>query len=82
MMLVGNSNIACFNQQGLELASAVEAVEVHWVGALQIDHFFNGHPAGARIRKLFALKNTRSFTRSILVFLLQFPQVRHTAPAV
>ena len=54
MMLVGNSNISCFNQQGLELVSSAESVEVHWVGALQIDHFFNGHPAGARVRKLFA----------------------------
>jgi glycosyltransferase involved in cell wall biosynthesis/Tfp pilus assembly protein PilF len=54
MILVGNSNIASFNQLGLEAATTHEPVEVHWVGALQIDHFLNGHPAGARVRTLFA----------------------------
>ncbi|NTU42814.1 MAG: SGNH/GDSL hydrolase family protein, partial [Nitrospirales bacterium] len=53
MIFAGNSNITCFNQQGLEATSTGEPVSVHWVGALQIDHFFNGHPAGARVRELF-----------------------------
>ena len=61
MILVGNSNISCFNQQGLELTSTTESVEVHWVGALQIDHFFNAHPAGARVRTLFSNENGWKF---------------------
>jgi len=52
MIFAGNSNITCFRQYGL--GSAVkESLEVHWVGALQIDYFYNNHPAGTKVRNLF-----------------------------
>ncbi len=52
MIFTGNSNITCFRQYDLG-AAVKESLEVHWVGALQIDHFYNNHPAGTKVRNLF-----------------------------
>jgi len=60
MIFAGNSNITSFRQQGLEVASHEQA-SVHWVGALQINHFFNNHPAGAKVRRLFAAEQGWKF---------------------
>jgi glycosyltransferase involved in cell wall biosynthesis len=60
MILAGNSNITSFRQQGLQAASH-EQTSVHWVGALQINHFFDDHPAGAKVRRLFAAEQGWKF---------------------
>jgi len=60
MIFAGNSNITSFRQQGLEAASD-EPTSVNWVGALQIDHFLNGHPAGTKIRRLFTVERGWKF---------------------
>ena len=53
MIITGNSNVSCFRQQGLVTSSSAERVDVCWVGALRIEHFFDGHPAGTKVRELF-----------------------------
>ena len=60
MILAGNSNITSFRQHGLQAASH-EQTSVHWVGALQINHFFDDHPAGAKVRRLFAAEQGWKF---------------------
>jgi len=52
MILIGNSNIDCFNR--LQLGSSTgEAVRVQWVGALVIDHFINSMAIGQKVRELY-----------------------------
>ncbi len=54
MLIVGNSHVSVFSR-GARLIDAPEApFLVHWVGALEIDHFFTDHPAGRKVRQLFA----------------------------
>ena len=54
MIIAGNSNVSSFRQQGIIASTCSEQISVAWVGALKVEHFFNGHPAGAKIRELFA----------------------------
>lgn len=54
MLIVGNSHVSVF-KYGANLPDAPdEPVRIHWVGALEIDHFFNGHPAARKVRELCA----------------------------
>jgi hypothetical protein len=54
MIIAGNSNVSTFKQQGLIAAAGHESSSVVWVGGLKVEHFFNGHPAGEKVRDLFA----------------------------
>lgn len=54
MIVAGNSNVACLDQQGSRLEVDGQPVEVCWVGALRFSHFYDGHPAGKRVRERFA----------------------------
>jgi len=53
MIITGNSNVSSFRQKGLIASAEKERFEVFWVGALKIDQFENGHPAGGKVRELF-----------------------------
>lgn len=50
MILIGNSNIDCFNRLHIEIPAGREPVQVQWVGALKIDHFFQSNPIGEKVR--------------------------------
>lgn len=54
MIVAGNSNVACLDQVGARLEVEGQPAEVCWVGALRFSHFFDGHPAGKRVRARFA----------------------------
>ncbi len=54
MIVAGNSNVACLDQMGARLEVEGQPAEVCWVGALRFSHFFDGHPAGKRVRARFA----------------------------
>lgn len=51
MIIVGNSHVTLF-KNGLRLGA--EPIDVHWVGALEVDHFVIDHPAARKVRSLFA----------------------------
>ncbi|GFO65339.1 glycosyltransferase [Geomonas paludis] len=53
MIVVGNSNVNTFKQQGLVTLAGAEQVSVVWVGALTAPDFYNGHPAGHKVQQLF-----------------------------
>ncbi|HBN07155.1 MAG TPA: hypothetical protein DD435_00410, partial [Cyanobacteria bacterium UBA8530] len=53
MIIVGNSHVSVFRGGRLMVEGTREAVDIHWVGALEINHFFDDHPAATRIRRLF-----------------------------
>ena len=53
MIIVGNSNVNTFKQQGLVTRADAEQVSVLWVGALTGHDFYNGHPAGMKVLQLF-----------------------------
>ena len=53
MIIAGNSNVSSFRGQHLSSSETGQEIEVTWVGALKIDHFLNGHPAGTRLREMF-----------------------------
>jgi len=54
MIIAGNSNVNTFKQQGMAASAGSESVSVLWVGALTSHDFFSGHPAGQKVRELFA----------------------------
>lgn len=54
MIIAGNSNVNTFKQQGMAACTGSESVSVLWVGALTSHDFFSGHPAGQKVRELFA----------------------------
>jgi acyl carrier protein len=54
MILVGNSNVDCFNRVGIESTSTGEPLAIQWVGALRIEHFFKEVQIGKRVGALWA----------------------------
>ncbi len=53
MQLVGNSHISVFSNGCVRVDMPNETVHTHWVGALEVDHFFSDHPAAKKVRELF-----------------------------
>lgn len=53
MIVVGNSNVACLDGVGARLVVQETPADVSWVGALRFRHFYDGHPAGPRVRERF-----------------------------
>ena len=45
MIIIGNSNVNTFKQQGVVAAAQAEKVSVLWVGALTASDFRTDHPA-------------------------------------
>jgi len=53
VLIVGNSHVSVFSNGCILPEEPDESVGVHWVGALEVEHFFNGHPAARKVRELF-----------------------------
>jgi len=53
MQIVGNSHVSVFSRGCVRPDARDEVVEVHWVGALEIEHFFIDHPAARKVRSVF-----------------------------
>lgn len=54
MIIIGNSNVNTFKQQGVVAAAQAEKVSVLWVGALTASDFRTDHPAARKVREIFA----------------------------
>lgn len=55
MLIIGNSHVSLFNN-GINCPQ--EHINIHWVGALKIDWFFNKHPGAIKIEKDFKNENS------------------------
>lgn len=53
VQIVGNSHVSVFSRGCVRRDVPEELVAVHWVGALEIEHFFVDHPAAKKVRALF-----------------------------
>lgn len=54
MIIIGNSNVNTFKQQGVVATTDAEKVSVLWVGALTASDFRTDHPAARKVRDIFA----------------------------
>ncbi len=54
MIIAGNSYVSMFRQGHLLSTKSNNKVDIKWVGALQIGHFFKEHPSARKIRHLFS----------------------------
>ncbi len=61
MIITGNSNVDCFNRLGLQTDVEGEEVSAYWVGALQIEHFYQSIPIGEKVRSIFAAEKGWKF---------------------
>jgi glycosyltransferase involved in cell wall biosynthesis/acyl carrier protein len=61
MIITGNSNVDCFNRLGFEIDVEGEKVIAYWVGALQIEHFYQSIPIGEKVRSIFAAEKGWKF---------------------
>ncbi len=61
MIITGNSNVDCFNRLGFEIDVEGEKVSAYWVGALQIEHFYQSIPIGEKVRSIFAAEKGWKF---------------------
>lgn len=61
MIIVGNSNVDCFNRLGFLMDAGGEKVKISWVGALVVQHFFQSIPIGEKVRSLFAAEEGWKF---------------------
>ena len=56
MLIIGNSHVSLFNN-GINCPQ--ENINIHWVGALKIDWFFNKHPGAIKIENEFKIWNVK-----------------------
>ncbi|MEB3238280.1 MAG: SGNH/GDSL hydrolase family protein [Candidatus Sericytochromatia bacterium] len=61
MIIVGNSHVSVFSGGCQLRGQPALPVAVHWVGALEIEHFYRDHPAAGKVRKLLASERDRLF---------------------
>lgn len=53
MIIAGNSHVSVFKNGCYLPDRPEEKASAHWVGALEIQHFFTNHPAARKVRSLF-----------------------------